>query len=281
MTGSREIVFSPGNSLRGGSFRWDIGTAGSATMTAFAVLPIALFSGSQSRHTITGGLFQDFAPTAYHVQRILLPLLAQMGVSAKLDVTRPGYVPRGNGELVLSVEPMREPLKRWEKLRRGNLRRIAGISLASRLERERVAERMADRCREVLRNRGYEAEIAVENDWSAVQKGAALLVWAETDNMCLIGFDRAGRRGRRSEAIAEHVTNAFLGHMATNATVDRFASDQLILFAALAEGKSRYVIPEMTGHMESNLWLVKKILGVDAEVQGNEVTIHGIGFFRK
>ncbi len=55
----------------------------------------------------------------------------------------------------------------------------------------------------------------------------------------------------------------------------------MILFAALARGQSRYIVPSLTDHMESNLWLVEKILGVKTEVKENLISIDGIGFFRK
>jgi len=63
--------------------------------------------------------------------------------------------------------------------------------------------------------------------------------------------------------------------------VDRFAADQLILFAALARGQSRYIVPCLTDHIESNLWLIEKILGAGTQVRGNLISIDGIGFFRK
>jgi RNA 3'-terminal phosphate cyclase (ATP) len=63
--------------------------------------------------------------------------------------------------------------------------------------------------------------------------------------------------------------------------VDRFAADQLILFAALARGQSRYIVPRLTDHIESNLWLIEKILGAGTEVKENLISIDGIGFLRK
>jgi len=63
--------------------------------------------------------------------------------------------------------------------------------------------------------------------------------------------------------------------------VDRFVADQLILFAALARGQSRYMIPCLTDHIESNLWLIEKILGAGTEVKENLISIDGIGFFRR
>jgi RNA 3'-terminal phosphate cyclase (ATP) len=64
--GSREIVFQPGRYRRGGVYRFDIKTAGSATMLAFPLVPLALYAETPSRFSLSGGLFQDFAPSAFH-----------------------------------------------------------------------------------------------------------------------------------------------------------------------------------------------------------------------
>src|SRR5919106_333575 len=42
--GCQEFSFVPGARIKGGSFTWDIGTAGSATMLALSVLPLACFA---------------------------------------------------------------------------------------------------------------------------------------------------------------------------------------------------------------------------------------------
>ena len=95
---------------------------------------------------------------------------------------------------------------------------------------------MADKGRELLAQEGWDAEIEAIEDSTAIQKGAALLLWAETEGGCLLGFDMAGKLGRSSEAIAKNVVRGLLSDISTGATVDRFAADQLILFAGLAAG---------------------------------------------
>ena len=109
-------------------------------------------------------------------------------------------------------------------------------------------------------------------------KGAALLLLAETDAGCLLGADQAGKPGRRSEAIAEFVTNSLLEDLGTGATTDRHLADQLILFAALARGKTEYRTPQITDHVKSNLWLVEKILGAETELQERWISVKGIAF---
>jgi RNA 3'-terminal phosphate cyclase (ATP) len=148
--GSREIVFQPGRSRRGGVYRFDIGTAGSATMLAFPLIPLALYAETPSRFTLTGGLFQDFAPSAFHMRDVLFPHLENMGARIQLKIERPGYVPKGGGRLTLEVEPIRRKLKPLTRLQQGSPRQFRGISLASNLSDEKVSERMAARCRELL-----------------------------------------------------------------------------------------------------------------------------------
>jgi RNA 3'-terminal phosphate cyclase (ATP) len=279
--GSKEITYYPGGSINSGVSEWDIGTAGSATMMAFTLIPLALFAGTRTRFTIRGGLFQDHAPTAFYMEKVLVPLLGQMGAGVSLKMIRPGYVPKGNGQLDVSVEPAKAPLKAFDKTQRGEIRRIQGMSLASHLAKQLVARRMAERSRELLAQKGYDPYLDIIEDTSAVQSGAALLLWAESTGGCLLGFDRAGKRGRSSESIAYSAVEGLLTDISTGATVDRFAADQLILFAALARGQSRYIVPCLTDHIESNLWLIEKILGAGTQVRENVISIDGIGFFRK
>lgn len=279
--GAREFCYYPGGKLNTGVFEWDIGTAGSATMMAFTLIPVALFARGNTRFKIRGGLFQDNAPTTFHMQKVLLPLLGQMGARVSLRMVRPGYVPKGNGELEVLVEPARAPLRAFEKMQRGEIVSIQGISMASHLERQSVARRMAQRSRELLVKKGFDPKIEIIEDGSAVQSGAALLLCAKTSQGCLLGFDMAGKRGRSSESIAERVVEGLLEDLETGAAVDRFAADQLIPFAGLAQGRSRFLVPRRTDHIESSLWLIEKILGSRTEFKGNLICIDGIGFFRK
>jgi len=275
---STEILYEPGAAIRAGDFQWDIGSAGSTTMLAFTLIPPAIFSEAPHHFQITGGLFQDFAPSAFHMQRVLLPTLQQMGVQAELQVLRPGYVPEGKGLLAVGTLPLVGPLRALKILEPGPVKRIQGISLSSHLAEQKVSERMAQRSQNILTEKGYRAEIRVLQDTSALQKGAVLTLWAETQKGCLLGADRAGRVGRSSEAIGEHVARSLLEDIQAGATVDRYLADQLILFASLARGVTEYLIPMPTEHVETNLWLVEKIVGAKTSLKETHLRVEGIGF---
>ncbi len=275
---SREIAFRPGPYVQPGEYRIDVGSAGSTTLLAYSLSIPVLFAAGPCRFILTGGLFQDFAPSAFHMKNCLFPLLRRMGATIDIEVARPGYVPTGEGKLELTVEPLKRPLEPLELPEQGKARLIQGISLASNLSDQHVSERMAKQCRKTLKGRGLTTDIRMLEENTAAQRGAALAIWTMTDAGAVLGADMAGASGRPSERIGKSVANLMLEDLATGATVDRHLADQLIVFAALANGTTTYRIPRVTDHVESNLWLVKEFLGAKTEVDGNVVMIEGIGF---
>jgi RNA 3'-terminal phosphate cyclase (ATP) len=250
-------------------------------MLALTILPLAVFASTPLSFRISGGLFQDFAPCAYHMQQVLLPTLARMGVRSTLTMLRPGYVPRGGGMIEMETHPTERKLAPISLTEPGAVRSVHGVSLASHLKSQKVAERMARQCRKGLSAKGLHGKIEIVDDATASQRGAALFVCAETATGCLIGADRAGRVGRRAEDIGTFVAQSLVEDLDSGATVDRHLADQLILFAGLAEGTSRYMIPHMTEHVDTNLWLIDKILGAETRVAGHQVIIRGVGFQKK
>jgi RNA 3'-terminal phosphate cyclase (ATP) len=274
--GASEFTFDPGGPIRGGTFAWDIGTAGSTTMLALGILPLACLGPEPLLARITGGVFQDFAPSPHHMQHVLAPLLARMGVEMELRVLRAGYVPRGAGVIEMRVRPARGALRPLVLTEQGDVERVRGVSFASHLAERRVAERMAAICEEQLRAAGLPCEIDREDDDQALHPGATLAIWAETSTGARLGADRVGARRRRSEANGRAGAGHLLADLATGATADRHAADQLVVFAALADGASEYAVPRPTEHVETNLWLAERF-GATARREGNRVRVQGLG----
>ncbi|MBM4328886.1 MAG: RNA 3'-phosphate cyclase [Deltaproteobacteria bacterium] len=275
--GSTEIRYEPGATVLPGEYPFDVGSAGSTTLLAFSLCIPAMFADRPTKFLLTGGLFQDFAPSSFHMRRCLLPLLERMGLKILMTVIRPGYAPRGQGQVEVTVHPIRSALKPLTLVEQGRVTEVRGISLASHLIDQKVSARMAAACRSTLERRGLSVTIETLDDFTAVQKGAALCIWAESDTGAVLGSDMAGATRRPSEKIARSVAIRFLEDIDSGATVDRHLADQLIIFGALARGATTYTIPHVTEHVESNLWLVGEILGARAEIARNVLTIHGVG----
>ena len=156
--GVTEFVFEPGPLKISRHYLWDIGSAGSTTMLALAVMPVLAFAMSPVTVELHGGLFQDFAPSLFHLQHVVLPLLRRMGLEARVEMERPGYVPRGGGIVHLTVSPLRQPLAPLRLEEPGSLERFWGLSLSSHLDQRRVSERMANSAQQMLIQAGHRAE---------------------------------------------------------------------------------------------------------------------------
>lgn len=285
--GSSEIEFVPQQRPEGGELRWDIGTSGSATLFVLAMIPLFLYARQPTRLHITGGLFQDHAPTPFHLVHCLFRQLSRMGAQVQLHIQRPGYVPSGGGELILEIQPLRLPLQPIRLSDQGKFQTIHGIALASHLQERRVSHRMAEEAIRILRAKNMNCHITTLYDEPrrpafgkpALQPGAALCLWAESDTGAVLGADMAGAPRRASEWIGRNTARHLLQDIQQGATTDRYLADQLIPFAALAEGESVYRIPEWTEHVESRLWLAETLLGARWDYDHQRLRIRGMGYW--
>lgn len=273
--GSQDFTFEPGAAAKEGSFQWDIGSAGSTTLLALAVLPVLALRAVPTEVELQGGIFQDFAPSFYHVERVLLPLLRRMGVQADLSMGRPGYVPRGEGLLHLAVQPSGQNFQPVGLEQQGDVTGIHVLALASHLSERKVAQRMSQTAQERFSAAGYRTTVEVIDDAKAVQAGAALMACANLSGGSRLGADRAGAPKRRAEEIGRFVSHMLLEDLASGAAVDRHAADQLIPFAALAAGESRIRVPFITDHILSSAWLAKEFLEADIQIEGQLLRIAG------
>lgn len=90
---------------------------------------------------------------------------------------------------------------------------------------------------------------------------------------------RTGAVRRSAESIGQHVATQLLQDLASGATLDRFAADQTISFAALASGESRFLIPSVTDHVLTSGWLGELFLHARVKIEGQRLVITGVGFW--
>lgn len=106
---------------------------------------------------------------------------------------------------------------------------------------------------------------------------AAFALFADLEPGVRIGADGAGAARRSAESIGKRVSRQLLDDLSTGATLDRFATDQVVPFAALGEGSSRFRIPEVTDHLRTCAWLAELFLGAKVTIEGRQLTIEGVG----
>lgn len=265
--GARELWFTP-QEIRGGNIEATIETAGSIPMLLLATLPICMFAESPVRlHVTKGGTDTTHAPTINYMRMVLLPALKQMGVHAEITVEKYGYYPKGMGKATMTVKPNRK-LKAIGLENFGKLKSVKGVSVCTFLADRKVAERQAKTAQDFLAQSGYSVNVDVINDESnPLQKGSSIVLWAQTNSGVIIGSDAIGELRKMAEVVGKEAAQKLVLELALQPTVDVFLADMLIPYMALAEGKSAILSRMISEHVESNIWLVEKMLNVKFNIQ--------------
>lgn len=265
--GSKELWFTP-HQIRGGSFEATIETAGSIPMLLLATLPICLFAETPVRlHVAKGGTDTTHAPTINYLRNIFFPTLKRFSIEAEIAVEKYGYYPRGMGKATMTVKPNHK-LMPIELENFGKLKSIKGFSVCTFLADRLVAQRQAKTAKEYLSQNGYVTDIEVVNDESnSIQKGSSIVLWAETDTGIILGADAIGELHKMAEAVGKEAAQKLIAELSSKPTVDVFLADMLIPYIALARGKSAFLVRTISDHIESNIWLMEKMLNVKFTVQ--------------
>jgi RNA 3'-phosphate cyclase len=259
---AKQIAFTPGR-LRGGSFRFDIGTAGSMMLVLQALVPVAIAAGAACRVAITGGTDVRGAPPLDYVRHVLLPLLGRMGARADLEVRRRGYYPRGGGEIEFSFSRAALQPQRWEDP--GRLRHVGGLAHVANLPPD-IAERMRDAALLQLSLARVTATVdtAILGGEQAIGSGGAVVIWAKTADTVL-GAGLVAERGVRAETLGSAAGRDLAGDLAAGVALDVHAADQILIYFALAGGESSFTARALTGHARTAMWLIEQSLPVRFE----------------
>lgn len=283
---SRELTFEPGE-IKGGFFRIDIGTAGSTTLILQILMPAAAFASKPLEVEITGGTDNPFAPPIDYLTNVTLPMLRRMGYHGEIKRVRRGHYPRGGGIIRAQIRPV-ERLNALRLTVPGRPVAIRGISHAVRLPAI-IATRQAHAAKNELLKAGYTAEIRTESyelgEDPHLGPGTGITLWAETENGAIIGSSSLGKRGKPAEQVGREAAQVLIKQLRTSRAVDRWLTDQLAPYLALAAGTSEITSTELTLHALTNFELIEKILGIKFEIQGElgepgHVRVKGLGLKR-
>jgi len=267
--GARELHVVPG-APRGGEFRFDVGTAGSVTLVLQALVPVMLASGSACRVVVAGGTDVRAAPPLDYFREVLLRLLARMGARLRLAVRRRGYFPRGGGEVELACEAGAR-LRSFGAGAPGRLVALRGAAHVANLPAH-IAARMRDAALAALR-RSAEIDVAVLREDGAQGSGGAIVAWADTE-ASVLGAGEVAQRGVRAETLGERVGASLRDDLEAGASLDVHAADQLLVYLALAHGRSVFTTRTLSSHARTAMWLIEQFLPVrfDAAAQDARLT---------
>jgi RNA 3'-terminal phosphate cyclase (ATP) len=239
--GSSLLDFEPGP-LVGGDFKFDIGTAGSVSLLAQAALPVLAHAKGKCSLELIGGTHVKGAPTFEYLSNVFIPAASKFGLKASSALICPGFYPKGGGCIRIDCGPSQFA---GAEIKRGQVKKAKFTILSSCLP-SHVAEREKQEAEKSLIAAGFEpAGLVSQADASC--PGNAVTVFGG-----MFGGSSIGERGKKAEAVAREACGSFISEAKSGASVDSHLADQLIIYAALAKGKSAFSTSKITSHLSTN-----------------------------
>lgn len=253
--GSQALVFAP-NAIKGGEYKFAIGTAGSCMLVLQTLLPALLFADTPSIVQLSGGTHNPMAPPAQFLQRAYYRAMADMGASIDIRLNRFGFYPAGGGEVAAHIQPCKQ-LRPFEWMARGERKAafaesfIAGVSAnVAKRELECIGTGMGWDDSQLL-IRGLPADQG---------PGNALLMTLEYEHVTEV-FTAFGEKSVRAEAVARQALQNARRYIASNAAVGEYLADQLMLPLALA-GSGGFTTEAVSMHAKTNAAVIEQFLPV-------------------
>ncbi|MBI3652591.1 MAG: RNA 3'-terminal phosphate cyclase [Acidobacteria bacterium] len=254
--GSPELSFKP-NAIRGGNYRFAVGSAGSVTLVLQTVLPALLLADQPSTLVLEGGTHNPFAPPYDYVAQVFLPLLERMGATVSLQLERYGFYPAGGGKFAVTIEPCAQ-LKRLDLMKRGKLLSQSARAIVANLPRH-IGERELQTVRRKMA--WQDAALEVEETRNANGAGNVLMIELAYEKVTEI-FTAFGEKNVRAEVVAERAAKEAREYLQTEAPVGEHLADQLLLPMAMGEGGSLVTVKPSL-HTTTNIAVIKKFLEVE------------------
>ncbi|THG99269.1 hypothetical protein EW026_g3051 [Hermanssonia centrifuga] len=291
-TGSNSVNFSPGLIRTGRQYTADPKTAGSTTLLLQVALPCLLYSASPapSRLILRGGTNATHAPQIDYTQHIFLPFLRRhFGLNPTLEVVKRGYYPKGGGEIRLTLSPIKGPLSPVLLTERGMVKSVCGKAYVAGLPRH-LAEQMCSAAKSKLVSSGIDSTViditAVrEKNQDVVGSGSGVVLWAETENGCILGGSSIGLKGKDPETVGQEAADELIRNLNHGGCVDEYLQDQIIIFLALAKGTSSIRTGPLTLHTRTAIYIAEqltcakfKVVEEDDVSQTTLLSCDGVGY---
>lgn len=290
--GSKELLFEPEKQRidkqpsKTSTRTIELERPGSVWLILQALLPWYLLRRGRTDLILKGGTNVSSSMSGDYVQQVLLPVLEKTTLSkVQVDVVRRGWA--GNaaqiGEVKVSIEghetrdagadvAQLKPLEAFAARDRGSISKVTATVVA---HPESMRTALVHRAKEALARAfpNVEIEIILNEDSHDVRRLYLLLV-AHTSNGWRLGRDYLGtgkalKSQKDADALVDGavrtITNQLLEEVNAGGCVDEYLQDQLVVFQALADGRS--VVDAGVGREEGTLhartvrWVCREMLG--------------------
>lgn len=236
---------------------------GNALIVLHALLPVLAKAGAISRVTVKGETYNPNTLTFDAFERVTLAVHRKQGIYAYPQLIHAGYGYGGRGEVSLEIEP--SALNGIDWTRRGALKGVTVVIASSDVPPD-IMERGSKQAQKLLDEVGVKAEVDCIEVPSFAPGVFVTFIGEFESGMGSAGA--MGARGLRMEVVVNRCFNDFMEWYKTDASVDPYLADQILLPAALAEGETAFTTSLVTQRLQTTTWVIKQFLPI-------HITLHG------
>jgi RNA 3'-terminal phosphate cyclase (ATP) len=225
------------------------------------------------------------APPYDYWEKVLLPTIVEQCKLKpnQIDPTllKYGYYPRGGGVAKVHVLPVESALRPLTLMFRGKLKKIQLFAFHTGAFSRQYANRIAVEALLILKARiaSFVHETIIEHRDNAIGDGAGIFILATFENgRRLAGSALAKHTKHKAKHVGMEAAEDLYRSYNDGGCVDEWLQDQLIIYAALADGLSEIVTGSLTLHTNTAISIAEQMVGAEFEISkidhlGNAATI--------
>ncbi len=259
--GSKAIDFQPEN-VRSGNYNFDIGSAGSASLVIQTILPVLFTADRPSTVAVTGGTHNPWAPPFDFLKESFLPAIKAGGFEADCRLLKYGFYPAGGGKVIFDILPKKDNTSGLIDI----CKPINNAKISARIYTSKLPLQIADKQRKLLLKTGLNIETIEHIDITDSNSAGNCVMIYITGNNRMTVFTGFGSKGKPSERVIKEVADESMGFLNSDAVVDHYLSDQLLIYLAMRKGGC-FTTNLLSKHLTTNIEVIKRFLPIDFAVE--------------
>lgn len=267
-----ELYFAPNKLPRPVRASFDIqshekGTIpGNALIAASSAIPVLAKATGYSRLVVEGETYNPNTITFDAFERSSLPALARMGIVAFANQPVAGFGFAARGEIGLEVEP--STFVGGDFSKRGSLVRCGAVIAHSSGIKSDIVTRGEKYLEAQLQDLRLDGEVE-SRLVDSKSDGVFVTVYAQFERGFGVGT-AIGARSVRMETVAQNALDSFLSWFNTDAAIDPFLVDQLLIPAALCDEPTLITTNRLTQRVMTMAFIIKQFLPIHVTITGRE-----------
>jgi RNA 3'-terminal phosphate cyclase (ATP) len=216
-----------------------------------------LLQNEASELTISGGTHNPLAPTADFIEHCFLPALEKLGI-VEFKLNKAGFFPIGAGEIQIKIQPWQHRNK-LNLLDRGALQSTEAFAAVLNLSEEaQIAQREL-----ATLNKRLKLDTQQQFHLNGISQGNTAYVKVAHQHHVQL-FTTLGEMRKSAEQIANHLAEQVKQYIASQAVVDEYLADQLLLPLALGQG-GEFTAQCISEHTRTQAVMIEKF--IDCEIE--------------